>query len=211
MHIAFNIHGSVESLIDRRDVGREWSEVGFFHQKGLLRAHAQRAFHFAIGYLNTPFPGLAIHVMPVAKGSSHKEISFYIREVSLYPGLSVCVAYPVRDKFYSIHLAKMFHLRCYLSLRTAAAGDYNRGVINDALSAETLHKKESLTEKTLGLKAGKGRVVLDKKFSGIGQHQTCTLRLDSLFSNEESMGGCVMLHLLARGKRITPGSVFCLS
>src|SRR3990167_10795413 len=68
------------------------------------------------------------------------------------------------------------------------------------------YKLYACLEECLCLKPGKTGIILHEEFSTISQDQRSTLHFNLFVFQENPMGGCVMLHFMARVKAILPNS-----
>jgi hypothetical protein len=84
-------------------------------------------------------------------------------------------------------------------------------IVNDALSACPLHKREGFGKKYLALKPGKAGIVLDVYFSTVSKNQGCTLGLYFAAAKFEIMRRSVMLHLFTGLKDIFACPFFAFS
>ena len=99
-------------------------------------------------------------------------------------------------------LAEAFHLRGNLCIRAAAVSHQDARIVDDTPRAGAVHELKGFVEKDPGLEAGEGRVMLDKKLSGVSEDQPRTLGLPLVSTQQHNMGGSIVLHLLARTKLI---------
>lgn len=180
-HIAGHIHRSIKSLIDRWEVRRKGMEVGFFHQVGGFRAHAQGAFNFLVGNLCAPSFGLLVKVLPIRERATRQKISFQVGKVSLYFCLPVWIADDMGDKRDPEDMAEAFYLRGNVCLRATAVSHQDARIVDDTPRAGAAHELKGRIEKDPGLEAGEGRVILGKKSSGVSEDQARTLGLPLLF------------------------------
>ncbi len=123
-----------------------------------------------VGYILAPFPGLFVKIMPIGKGPAGKKIPLYKREIPFHFSLSIRIFDVMRDKIHSKHIAEYFHIRSYLSIRTAATRHYHTCVIYNAPGTGSSHKPKGIIQKDPGLKPGESRIVLNEK--------TATIRKD---------------------------------
>jgi hypothetical protein len=120
--------------------------------------------------------------------------------------LSIGIANGMGDKGDPKNPTETLHLRGDLCLRARAMGYQDTGVVNDTGWTRAVHELKRLIEKDPGLEPGEGRVILDKELPGVTQDQSRTLGLHLFFTQQHPMRGRIMLHLLARTKRIGSGS-----
>jgi len=169
LDIAGYIHRSIKGLIDRRDIRRKGMKMRFFHQVGGFRAHAQGALDLLVGNLGAPLFGLLVQILPIRERATRQKVSFHVPEVSLYPCLPVCIANDMGEEGDPKDLAKAFHLRSNLCLRATAVSDQDARIVDDTPRAGAVHELKGFVEKDPGLEAGEGRVILDKKLSGVSE------------------------------------------
>ena len=101
----------------------------FFHQVGGFRAHAQGTFHFWVCHFPAPSFGLLVEVMPIREGAARKKIVLAISKVSFHFCFSVRIANGMGDKLNPKDLAKTFHLRGNLSIRSTAVSHKGGGAV----------------------------------------------------------------------------------
>ena len=162
-----------------------------------------------VGYQIAPGPGLEVEILPVGEGSAGQEVLLYIVEWPLDPGLSVWVVNPMRPKSDAVNSGKGLHLWGEGGVRAGAVADNDAGIIDDTAAAGTLHIRHGLGQEGFAFKPGESRVVLYEKLTTVGQGKAGTLGCKQAAPYFESMRRGVMLHLLARLKIITSGSLLC--
>jgi len=163
-----------------------------------------------VGNLCAPPFGLLVKVLPIRERATRQKVSFHVGEVSLYFCLPVCIADDMGDEGDPEDLAEAFHLRGNICLRAAAVSHKDARIVDDTPRADAIHELKGRIEKDPGLEAGEGRVILDKKSSGVSEDQPRTLGLHLLSTQKHNLGGSIVLHLLPRSKRIGSGTMFSL-
>ena len=202
MDVALHIDGAIEGQIDRRDIGGKRREVRFFHEEGSLRAHAERALDLLIRHLLAPPLCLRIEIVPIGEAAAGEEVMLDVRKVSFDSCLPVSIADGVRNEPDGEDCTEALHLRGNIRIGTCAVGDDDARIVDDAAGTGAVHEPEGRIEKGPRLEAGKGGIVLDEEFSGVGKDEPCALGFDLFLPKDYLVGRGVVLHLLTRAKGI---------
>src|SRR5271157_825590 len=144
--------------------------------------------------------------MPINKSPTREKIPLHVVKGPLDPSLSVRMSDPMGYKDDSKDSAERLHFRSHLGVRTAAAGDNHRRVVNHDPITDPVYKLKRLGQEDLGLESGEAGIVLNEELSGIGQDKSSALACRWLSTQYHPVGRGIVLHLLSRTKGVHSGS-----
>lgn len=202
--IAFDVHAALVHVVDLRYVVRERSQGRLFSDpKGPGRC-TQVFPKLEVGAI-TPGAELCVAVVDVFEGAPRIEVVLDVVKGPLDSSGAIRIPHRMRLEAEVESLGEGPHHGGRDGVPATTVGDDNGAVVDHAARSAPSEVLQGFAEKGAAFEAGPARIDLGVEKPAVAEDKTCALELALRVTQQNGMGGCVVLHLFSGLEVISPG------